>query len=71
MWHALEPGEVHARFWSGDLSKTNQLENLSVDGRIILKCILKSVRVADWIDVTQNREKLQALVNAVMNFRVP
>jgi hypothetical protein len=41
MWHALEPGEVHAGFWSGDLSKTNQLENLSVDGRIILKCILK------------------------------
>jgi hypothetical protein len=31
----------------------------------------RSVRVADWIDVTQNREKLQALVNAVMNLRVP
>jgi len=41
MWHELEPGEMHAGFWLGDLRKTNQLENLGVDGRIILKCILK------------------------------
>jgi hypothetical protein len=37
----MEPGEVHAGFWSGDLKETNQLENLGVDGRITLKCILK------------------------------
>jgi hypothetical protein len=24
-----------------------------------------------WIDVAQNRDRLQALVNAIMNFRVP
>jgi hypothetical protein len=37
-----------------------------------IKTYLKrSVSVADWIYVAQNREKWQALVNAVMNFRVP
>jgi hypothetical protein len=27
--------------------------------------------ILDWIDVIQNKEKRRALVNAVMNFRVP
>jgi hypothetical protein len=36
-----------------------------------IKMYLKRpVRVADWIDVAQNREKWQVLVNAVMNLRV-
>jgi hypothetical protein len=32
---------MHTRFWWGDLRERHHLENLSVDGRIILKCVFK------------------------------
>jgi len=35
-------GEVHTGFWWGDPREGNDLEDLSVDGRIILKWILES-----------------------------
>jgi hypothetical protein len=38
------------------------LEDLSVDGRIILKGILKKYdRDMNWIDLTQDRDKVQLL----------
>ena len=71
MWHALEPGEMHAGFWLGDLRKTNQLENLGVDGRIILKCMFEELNdIKDWIDLAQERNRWRALGNAVINFGV-
>jgi hypothetical protein len=33
--------------------------------------VKRSVRVTDWIDVAQNREKWQAHVKAVINLWVP
>jgi hypothetical protein len=48
------------------------LEDLGLDGRIILKWILKKwVGGMDWIDLAQDRDRWRALVNAVMNLRVP
>jgi hypothetical protein len=41
MWHVWETGDVHAGFSWGDLRGSNHLENLGVDGRIILKWIFK------------------------------
>jgi hypothetical protein len=47
------------------------LEDLSVDGRIILKLIFgKWSRGKDWIDLTQDVEKRRDVVSAVMNLRV-
>jgi hypothetical protein len=52
--------------------ETVHLEHLGVDGRIILKWVLKKWNGSrDWVCVVQERDGWRALVNAVMNFRVP
>jgi hypothetical protein len=45
---------------------------LGIDGRIILERILGKLReVVDWIHLARNRDQWLAIVNAVMNIRVP
>jgi hypothetical protein len=48
-------------------------EDLGLDGRIILKWILRKHdgSCVDWIDLAQNRDKYWAVVNTVMNLPVP
>jgi hypothetical protein len=48
------------------------LEDLDVDGMIILKLYLRNrMGDIDWLDLALNRDRWQALVNAVMNLRLP
>jgi hypothetical protein len=66
-------GEAYTGFWWGNLRERNYLEDAGVDGRIILRWIFRKWNVGgmDWIELTQNRDRWQTLVNAVMNFRIP
>jgi hypothetical protein len=63
---------VHTGFLWGDLGEGDHLGHPEVDGRIILKWILKTWDGGlDWIELAQDRDRWRALVNAVMNLRVP
>jgi hypothetical protein len=48
------------------------LKDRHVDGRIILKTNIEKWKGGmEWIDLAQDKDRWQALVNAVMNLRVP
>jgi hypothetical protein len=48
------------------------LEDPGIDGRIILKWIFDRMDGGiDWINLAQDRDRWRALVNTVINFRVP
>ena len=48
MWHVWGTGEVHMGVWWGDLTEEAHLEDLGVDGRIILKCMFKKWEGEAW-----------------------
>jgi hypothetical protein len=65
-------GEVHTWFWWRDLGERNRLKDLGVDGRIILKgSSRREMGGMDWFDLSQDRDRCRALVNAVINLPVP
>jgi glutathione synthase/RimK-type ligase-like ATP-grasp enzyme len=63
---------MHTKFWLESLNIRDLLEDTGFEGRIILKWILgKWGERVNLINLAQDRDHLQALVNMVMNLRVP
>jgi hypothetical protein len=74
MRHVYGTEEVHTEFWWGNPKERDHLEDLGVDGRMILKWILKKyggLVGVNSILLVKDRKKWQAVVKAVMNLRVP
>jgi hypothetical protein len=56
-----------------NLKKREYFERPGLDGRIILRWIFRKCDFGgmDWIELAQDRDRWRALVNAVINLRVP
>ena len=58
---------MHAGFRWENLKQGNNLEDPGVDSKIILKLIFENWDGGmDWIDLAWDKNRLQALVNAIM-----
>jgi len=56
----------------GNLREIEYLEDLSVDGMVILTWLFKKLFAGiDWIDLALGRDRWWTLVNAVMKIRLP
>jgi len=52
MLHILGNKKLHKRFWIGNLMERERTEDLHVDGRTTLKCILKKEKGGCGMDVS-------------------
>jgi len=66
LWCLCERGETHTAFWWRNLKERRHLEDLSIDGRKILKCTWRGV---DWINLAQDRDTWRADVNTVLKLQ--
>ena len=63
---------MHSRFWRGNLSERDHLEDPGVDGRVMLRWICGKLDGGmDWVDLAQDRDIWRALVKAAMTLLVP
>jgi hypothetical protein len=68
----MEEIENYTKFWLENLKGRDYLGDLSVDGRVILKWILTNFYGGMWtVSIWLRIGNWRALVNTVMNLRVP
>jgi hypothetical protein len=53
-----------------NMKERDQLEDLLVDGWIILKCILSGTEGVDWINLVQERGKWLVVWKAIMELHL-
>jgi hypothetical protein len=59
---------MHKGFWWGNLRERDYLEELLVDGRVLLKWIFKNLNGGTkWIYLAQDRGRWRVVVNVVIN----
>ena len=64
---------MYTGFWWRNLRERDNLEEPDVDGKIIQRRIFRKWDVGtwDWVELAQDRDRWRALMNAVMNPRIP
>jgi len=64
-----ETGRVHTGAWWGDLRDARSSCRWEDNIKIVLQEM--GQRCSDWIEQARDRDRWRAIVNAVMNLRVP
>jgi hypothetical protein len=67
----MEQRKCLYRVLLGNPEGKNHLEDPDVVGKEILKRIFRKRNGGHWIGLAEDRDRLRALVNAVMTFRIP
>jgi hypothetical protein len=73
MWRVWGRIEVCTGCWWGILRERGHWGDQDIDGRIILSWIFRKLEGGrgDWMELAQDRDRWQALVGTVRDFRVP
>jgi hypothetical protein len=69
---AHERMEVYKKLQSENNNRVEGLGDLVIDGRIILKRILKGIKYEDvnWIQLAEDRDHIRSLLNTILNIRI-
>jgi hypothetical protein len=70
--HAAYVGEKFMKCFGVKLERKNRYEDLSIDGFIILKWVLKiTLGFVDWIRVVQDSDQWRDLINTITSLGAP